>query len=757
MMINIKPLAIAVATSLALAACGSDDVSITTTTHGESKSSSSAAPSAEPLLVPEMLNYLNSIKGEKTVIGIHNREPNAEPGLQTDKMAKLVGKWPSLWSGDFLFSGEDVDNRLNMIFEAQKRWRQGMLVQVMAHVCPPTTGESCAWENQSGQTENIASIQGNLSDAEWSSLLTDGEPLNLAWKKRLDNMAFLLKMISDDGVRVLFRPFHEMNQTIFWWSKEGSPEYTASLYRLTHDYLVQEQELTNLTFVWNLQDFATLAEDLDAYDPGPEYYDILTLDNYNTDGTGFSQEKYDLMVAKANGKPIALGEVNKLPTAEILEQQPLWTFIMTWAEETFEKNTDAEIIALYNSPRIVTLDEKAPWSNYDGDDHLILEIPGGGTGTEPDPEPALPTEPFIVFEDDFTQFRLKAGSVSKITESIVDDEDTTKGKVLNYKYTGAEATVELITEGSSVDLSGYSTGTLEFDLKIINEPANIDGNWSIKVDCGWPCGTGDVPIKDNIDGIAPTVGEWQTYKFNVKDLIAKDNGNDSLDITKVTSPLVIFPAYGPNQIGAEFRLDNVKYIPGTDEPSTPAPSTSELGDDVFFVFDDAIKRWKLKADNNKIVETVESDTDRGDVLQHEYIENQTTSELLGTSNIDLSAYIGGQLKFDLKIIEAPAGLEDSWFIKVDCQWPCTTGDINLQDNVDMTVPELDQWQSYTFNVDDLIAHENSEVANGTANASNLDITKVSSPLVILPAWGDSQKGSKFQLDNIRYVKAGVTE
>lgn len=755
-MINIKPLAIAIATSLALAACGSENVTVSTTTNGDSNSSSSTAPSTEPLLVPEMLNYLNSIQGEKTVIGIHNREPNSEPGLQTDKMAKLVGKWPSLWSGDFLFSSEDVDNRLNMIFEAQKRWRQGMLVQVMAHVCPPTTGESCAWENQSGQTENIASIQGDLSEAEWSSLLTDGEPLNLEWKERLDNMAFLLKMISDDGVRVLFRPFHEMNQPIFWWSKKGSPEYTASLYRLTHDYLVNEQELTNLTFVWNLQDFATLADDLDAYDPGPEYYDILTLDNYNTDGTGFSQEKYDLMVAKANGKPIALGEVNKLPTAELLEQQPLWTFIMTWAEETFEKNTDAEIIALYNSPRIVTLDEKAPWSNYDGDDQLILEVPGGGPGTDPEPEPTLPTKPFIVFEDDFTQFRLKADTASKITETIVDDEDTTKGKVLNYKYTGVEATTELITEGSSVDLSGYSTGTLEFDLKIINEPDAINGNWSIKVDCGYPCGTGDVSITDNIDGITPIVGEWQTYKFNVKDLIARDNGNDSLDITKVNSPLVIFPAYGPNQKGAEFRLDNIKYVPGTEEPSTPAPtpSTGELGDDVFFIFDDALKSWKLPSSNNKITETVESDADRGNVLQHEYAGIETTSELLGSSNIDLTAYVGGQLKFDLKIIEAPTGIESNWFIKVDCTWPCTTGDIGLESNVDMITPELDQWQSYTFNVDDLIATVNMDTSDG---ARSLDITKVNSPFVILPTWGDTQKGSKFQLDNIRYIKAGVTE
>ena len=49
------------------------------------------------------LNYLYSISGAKTVAGIHNREPNANPCLWTDSISVLSEKTPGLWSGDFLF------------------------------------------------------------------------------------------------------------------------------------------------------------------------------------------------------------------------------------------------------------------------------------------------------------------------------------------------------------------------------------------------------------------------------------------------------------------------------------------------------------------------------------------------------------------------------------------------------------------------------------------------------------------------------
>ena len=66
-----------------------------------------------------VLEYLKNISGQRIVAGIHNREPNRQPAQQTDRMQRLVGRFPGLWSGDFLFSESDVQNRWTMIRECR--------------------------------------------------------------------------------------------------------------------------------------------------------------------------------------------------------------------------------------------------------------------------------------------------------------------------------------------------------------------------------------------------------------------------------------------------------------------------------------------------------------------------------------------------------------------------------------------------------------------------------------------------------------
>jgi hypothetical protein len=57
------------------------------------------------------LRFLDSISGLKTVAGIHNREPNAAPATWTDSIHSSTGKYPGLWSGDFLFEQDNINNR----------------------------------------------------------------------------------------------------------------------------------------------------------------------------------------------------------------------------------------------------------------------------------------------------------------------------------------------------------------------------------------------------------------------------------------------------------------------------------------------------------------------------------------------------------------------------------------------------------------------------------------------------------------------
>jgi mannan endo-1,4-beta-mannosidase len=88
------------------------------------------------------------------VAGQHNREPNSEPAKWTDWIYDNTGKYPGLWSGDFLYEQDCIDNRGIMIAEAKSQWQQGALVNLMYHACPPTTGEPCAWEGGRPQQPN---------------------------------------------------------------------------------------------------------------------------------------------------------------------------------------------------------------------------------------------------------------------------------------------------------------------------------------------------------------------------------------------------------------------------------------------------------------------------------------------------------------------------------------------------------------------------------------------------------------------------
>jgi mannan endo-1,4-beta-mannosidase len=84
------------------------------------------------------------------------------------------------------------------------------------------------------------------------------------------------------------------------------------------------------------------------------------LDFYDA-GTGYSTTKYSIIVKAAKGKPIAIGECQKLPTPTELSTQKKWSFFMSWSELTFSHNTTDEINTLYKGQSVGTLDKMPGW------------------------------------------------------------------------------------------------------------------------------------------------------------------------------------------------------------------------------------------------------------------------------------------------------------------------------------------------------------------------------------------------------------
>jgi mannan endo-1,4-beta-mannosidase len=297
------------------------------------------------------LDYLYTISGTKTISGIHNREPNSNPAQWTNNIFNTTGKYPGLWSGDFLFQEDNISNRQTMIDEALSQWNKGAMVNLMWHACNPALSEPCEWNG---------GVLSDMTDVQWNELLTDGTPVNVKWKSMMDDVAEYLQYLEDNDVEVLWRPLHEMNQGVFWWGGRPGANGTRKLYQLMHDYFTNTKGLTNLIWVWDIQDFESLPSDVVNYNPGDEYWDVLALDFYDS-GTGYSTLKYTTIVSAAKGKPIAIGECQKLPTIAELIAQRRWTFFMSWSELTFEHNTNEEIKTLYKGQYINTLDEMPGW------------------------------------------------------------------------------------------------------------------------------------------------------------------------------------------------------------------------------------------------------------------------------------------------------------------------------------------------------------------------------------------------------------
>jgi beta-mannanase len=296
----------------------------------------------------KVLAYLASMAGKKTIAGQHNKR-NATPHDATDQVRQITGKQPGLWSGDFLFGG-DVASRATMIAEAQKQWNDGAVVQLMYHACAPTGDESCGWDDIGGNNP------AHLTDQQWSDLVTSGTALNQVWLGRLDTLSGFFQQLKSAGVAPLFRPHHEMNQGVFWWGGRSGPNGTRKLYQITHDYLVKTKGFDNIIWVWDLQDFSTLATDVAGYNPGDAYYDIAALDVY--DGP-YDKSKYDAMVGVAGSKLISIGECEHLPTAAELTGQPRWSFFMLWPDYIGEETS--VLPGLYAAPNVMTEAEMPGW------------------------------------------------------------------------------------------------------------------------------------------------------------------------------------------------------------------------------------------------------------------------------------------------------------------------------------------------------------------------------------------------------------
>jgi len=145
---------------------------------------------------------------------------------------------------------------------------------------------------------------------------------------------------------------------------------------------VNVHHLDNLVWVWNVNAPGGNAGPIEDYYPGSHFADVVTLDVYGE----FKQEYYTSMIALAGGKPIALAEVGGLPSPEVLERQPRWTYFMTWSEFIQRGNSLDLANAVFHAPQALNRDDP----RLAGPMAAIRKATAERTGGKPEADPVSP-------------------------------------------------------------------------------------------------------------------------------------------------------------------------------------------------------------------------------------------------------------------------------------------------------------------------------------------------------------------------------
>ncbi|WP_199230744.1 glycosyl hydrolase [Promicromonospora sp. AC04] len=310
-----------------------------------------------------VIDYLHSITGSSVVSGQHNKEPATLPGQYTQQVKDITGQYPGLWGGDLMFRADDAANRQRVVDKAKTEWANGSLVALTWHACSPTVGSTCEFDG---------GVKKQISQGDFDQIVTGGTGLNQTWRQRMAEVVPYLRQLRDAGVPVLWRPFHEMNETWNWWGARPGGNGGAKIYQQMKDYF-DAQGLDNLIWVWNVQD--NPAGNWASYYPGHAYVDVVSLDVWYKGHP--SQSDYQQIQSIAGGKPIAIGEMGKVPNDALLTSQPRWSYFMIWSEQLRGSNSDAEIRSAYFHPRVLN----------QGEVHVES---GGGP-----PDPASRTGPIV--------------------------------------------------------------------------------------------------------------------------------------------------------------------------------------------------------------------------------------------------------------------------------------------------------------------------------------------------------------------------
>jgi mannan endo-1,4-beta-mannosidase len=220
---------------------------------------------------------------------------------EVERMNTLTGKKPAIIGTDF---GWKADQNFSVITDRLiQYWNAGGLVTISWHVDNPFT---------TGYDPRINSVT-NKSILNLADLLQAASP-NTAqsnFTAELNRIIVQLKALKNQGVTVIWRPFHEMNGDWFWWGidsygngNQTNVENFKNLWKEVYEILVNDNKLDNLIWVFSPSKTESWTALPATYYPGSDFVDIIGIDTYTT-----APEFSDYTSLSLLNKPMVIGEI----------------------------------------------------------------------------------------------------------------------------------------------------------------------------------------------------------------------------------------------------------------------------------------------------------------------------------------------------------------------------------------------------------------------------------------------------------------
>lgn len=303
--------------------------------------------------VKKVLKYIIDLKGNGVLTGQQNLADSVT--RWTNEVFEITGAYPALLGEDFSYGKEAFKKRQDITKAAIEQWKQGGLVTISWHQVNPDTWDGSVNEGEFSDTQ-VAMDEGRFRE-----LLQETTAIHKKYIAHIDTIATYLKMLKDSGVVVLWRPYHEMNGSWFWW---GAKSDFKSLWKLMYDRFTNYHGLNNLIWVWAPNISNPIAE----FYPGDDYVDIVGFDGYprdvrNWDNEGTLKKELDEMMALSKNKVIALTEVGWLPDLEWMKsKRPEIVWFLCWWTHLTKENTEKAIKQTYHHPYVINR-EKVNWKS----------------------------------------------------------------------------------------------------------------------------------------------------------------------------------------------------------------------------------------------------------------------------------------------------------------------------------------------------------------------------------------------------------